>query len=153
MKPIITIHPLGSTEEPKKFEGYITAAFWLGGDHAEGETGSVKVRQPVESYDNEVASLTEFTNLMVQRQINFAVEVFTEPTAQEPVSEVPVEMKYSTDTMPEEVVGGSDLDFEAELTKMREEYKRGAVTKKQYDAKKGALLKRWKETVEGTLKR
>ena len=153
MKPIITIYSTGAAEEPKKFDGYISAAFWMGVDHAEKESGSVKVRQPVESYDDEVAALTEFTNLMVERQINFSVEFFREPTLEATAAQAnPVEMKYSTESLPAELISGSDLDYESELTRIREEYKKGAVTKKQYEAKKGALLKKWKEEVEGTLR-
>ena len=152
MKPIITIYSTGTAQETKKLEGYISAAFWIGVEHIEGDIGSVKVRQPAESYDDEVAALTEFTNLMVQRQINFSVEFFTEPTPSAPTqSPEPVEMKFSTESLPAEVLGGGEADYEAELAKIREEYKRGTVTKKQYEAKKGALLKRWKENVEGTL--
>jgi hypothetical protein len=152
LKPIITIYSAGTTEEPKKLEGYISAAFWIGVDHAEGEIGSVKVRQPVESYDNEVAALTEFTDLMVQRQINFSVEFFMEPALQGAESQGPVEVKFSTDTIPSEVVGVGEVDYETEIARIRDEYKKGIISKRQYETKKGALLKKWKENVEGTLK-
>ena len=151
MKPNISIYPMGAKDETKKFEGYISAAFWLGIDQAEGDLESVKVRQPVESYDSEVAALSEFTNLLVQRQINFSVEFFTEPGGPAPADQIEAELNPQG-LAPEAVVGG-DVDFEAELNRIKEEYQRGGVSKKQYEMKKGALLKRWREKVEGKLER
>jgi hypothetical protein len=145
LKPIITLYPTGSKEQTKKFEGYISAAFWIGVDHAEGDIGSVKVRQPVESYDNEVATLTEFSGLMVQRQITFSVEFFREPEPQGVSTEqAEVELAASGEA---ETMGG-EINYEAELTRIKTEFQEGLVTKKQYEAKKGALLKRWKERLE-----
>ena len=150
MKPIITIYTTGTAEPTKKFEGYITAAFWIGVDHADAEVASVKVRQATESYDTEVEMLMEFTGLMVQRQINFSVEFFAEPaearmgeTVQEPVSEERTEHLISTE--------GIDMDYEAELTKIKNQYKKGLVTKKQFEAKKEELLKGWRDRIEGRL--
>ena len=149
MKPIITVYSTGTTEQTKKFEGYISAAFWIGVDHVEGDVNSVKVRQPVESYDAEVATLTEFADLMVQRQISFSVEFFTEPAQRQPPAEIIEEA-----TVPEPLsLEGGEADFEDELAKIKEQYKRGLVTRKQYDARKGALLRSWKEKVEGKLER
>jgi hypothetical protein len=152
LKPIITIYSTGTSEPTKKFEGYITAAFWIGVDHAEGEVASVKVRQPTESYDTEVELLNEFAALMVQRQINFSVEFFAEPaeakaaeTEQEPTPEEKVELSFSTEE------GGTD--YEAELSKIKNQYKKGLVTKKQFEAKKEELLKSWRERIEGRLGR
>jgi len=155
LKPIITIYSTGTNEPTKKFEGYITAAFWIGVDHTEGEVASVKVRQPTESYDTEVELLNEFSSLMVQRQINFSVEFFAEPAeakaaALEPelVPEEKVELSFSTE-------GGTQegLDYEAELLKIKTQYKKGLVTKRQYEAKKEELLKNWREKIEGRLGR
>jgi hypothetical protein len=150
LKPIITIYPTGTTEPTKKFEGYITAAFWIGVDHTEGEVASVKVRQATESYDTEVELLTEFTTLMVQRQINFTVEFFAEPAeaqtgepVTEPVSEESAAPVIST--------GGGEVDYEAELTKIKNQYKKGLVTKRQFEAKKEELLKSWRDRIEGRL--
>ena len=155
MKPIITIYSTGTAEPTKKFEGYITAAFWIGVDHAEGEVSSVKVRQPTESYDTEVELLNEFTGLMVQRQINFSVEFFAEPaeaksaeTDQEQAPEEKVELSFST-----EEGGGGELDYEAELVRIKNQYKKGIMTKKQYEIKKEELLKNWRERIEGRLGR
>jgi len=150
LKPIITIYTTGTAEPTKKFEGYITAAFWIGVDHADAEVASVKVRQATESYDTEVEMLMEFTGLMVQRQINFSVEFFAEPAdaqmgeiVQEPASEETTEHVISTER--------SDLDYEAELTKIKNQYKKGLVTKKQFEAKKEELLKGWRDRIEGRL--
>ena len=150
MKPIITIYSTGTSEPTKKFEEYITAAFWIGVDHAEGEVSSVKVRQPTESYDTEVELLNEFASLMVQRQINFSVEFFAEPaepkapeTSQEQAPEEKVELSFST--------AGGGIDYEAELSKVKNQYKKGLVTKRQYEAKKEELLKNWKDRIEGRL--
>jgi hypothetical protein len=150
LKPIITIYSTGTAEPTKKFEGYITAAFWIGVDHAEGEVSSVKVRQPTESYDTEVELLNEFAGLMVQRQINFSVEFFAEPaeakaaeTEQEQTAEEKVELSYSTE--------GGDVDYEAELSRIKNQYKKGLVTKRQFEAKKEELLKNWRERIEGRL--
>ena len=153
MKPIITVYSAGATEETKKFEGYITAAFWLGVENAEGEGGSVKVRQPIESYDDEVAALTEFAGLMVQRQINFAVEFFAEPAQPEAQGGAGPANIIVEEPMPTILAEAGETDYEGELTKIKDQYKKGLVTKKQYDAKKEALLRRWKEKVEGRLGR
>lgn len=151
MKPIITLYSPGTTEPSKKFEGYISAAFWIGVDHAEGDIGSIKIRQPVESYDSEVASLTEFTSLMVQRQISFSVEFFTEPGAPAAAEPEPVEVKYSTETSSADSVVEGEWDFEGELTKIKEQYKQGTMTKKQFESKKAGILRQWKEKVEGRM--
>jgi hypothetical protein len=150
LKPIITIYSTGTPEPTKKFEGYITAAFWIGVDHADGEVASVKVRQATESYDTEVELLMEFTTLMVQRQINFTVEFFAEPVEtqtpeplQEPVAEERAAPIISTE--------GGEVDYEAELTKIKNQYKKGLVTKRQFEAKKEELLKSWRERIEGRL--
>jgi len=155
LKPIITIYSTGTAEPTKKFEGYITAAFWIGVDHAEGEVASVKVRQPTESYDTEVELLKEFTGLMVQRQINFSVEFFAEPAEakgaevdQEQAPEEKLELSFST-----ERGGGGEVDYEAELIKIKNQYKKGIMTKKQFETKKEELLKNWRERIEGRLGR
>jgi hypothetical protein len=113
---------------------------------------SVKVRQPVESYDNEVASLTEFTELMVQRQISFSVEFFAEPGQQRVAQAVP-EPEPAEEPVPAISSEGAETDYEAELTKIKNQYKKGVVTKRQYEAKKEELLRSWREKVEGRLGR
>ena len=150
MKPIITIYSTGTTEQTKKFEGYISAAFWIGVDHAEGEVSSVKVRQPTESYDTEVETLLEFAGLMVQRQINFSVEFFAEPAQTKVVEAVP-EPEPDERATPILSAEGNEVDYEAELTRIKNQYKKGQVTKKQYEAKKDELLKDWRERIEGRL--
>ena len=152
MKPIITIYSTGTTEPTKKFEGYITAAFWIGVDHAEGEVSSVKVRQATESYDTEVELLKEFTGLMVQRQINFAVEFFAEPAEAQPAESVR-EPEPEESAPPVISTEGAEIDYEAELTKIKNQYKKGIVTKKQFEAKKEELLKSWRERIEGRLEK
>lgn len=152
MKPIITLYSTGTTQETKKFEGYISAAFWIGVDHAEGEVASVKVRQPTESYDTEVETLMEFAGLMVQRQINFSVEFFAEPI-QTPTVESTREPEPEEKPLPVISTEGSEMDYEAELTKVKNLYKKGLVTKKQYEAKKEELLKSWREKIEGRLEK
>ena len=151
MKPIITVYSTGTTEQTKKFEGYISAAFWIGVDHAEGEVGSVKVRQPAESYDIEVATLSEFATLLVERQINFAVEFFSEPTQQQPRAEAVPEAAPALGPLPAIAVNGTEADYEVELNRIKDQYQKGLVTKRQYESKKLALLKKWKEKVEGKL--
>ena len=150
MKPIITVYSTGTAEPTKKFEGYITAAFWIGVDHAEGEVASVKVRQPTESYDTEVESLMEFTGLMVQRQINFSIEFFAEPSQPQMREEIqePIPEEKPVPVISAE---GGGMDYEAELAKIKNQYKKGLVTKKQYETKKEELLKSWRDRVEGNL--
>ena len=87
MKPNITIYSKTGPEETKKLDGYVEAAFWVGVDHAENDLDTVKLRVPTESYDQDVASVLEFTSLLVRRQINFAVEFFAEPVAGPPPKE------------------------------------------------------------------
>lgn len=152
LKPIITIYSTGTSEPTKKFEGYITAAFWIGVDHAEGEVASVKVRQATESYDTEVELLNEFTALMVQRQINFSVEFFAEP-AEARLSETAGEPTSEGRVAPVIFTQGAETDYEAELTKVKSQYKKGLVTKKQFEAKKEELLKSWRERIEGRLEK
>ena len=150
MKPIITLYSSGATEPTKKFEGYITAAFWIGVDHAEGEVASVKVRQPTESYDTEVELLNEFTSLMVQRQINFSVEFFAEPVGGQMVEAVR-ELEPEERAVPVISAEGAEIDYEAELMKIKNQYKKGLVTKRQFEARKEELLKSWREKIEGRL--
>ena len=126
------------------------AAFWIGVDHAEGDLASVKVRQPTESYDEEVSTLKEFTELLVKRQINFSIEFFAEP---HPV-EVPREAQsvaagQEQEGSPLVLAGGND--FQTVIDQLKEEYKRGAMTKKQYKSRKEDLLKQWKDRIEGNL--
>jgi len=154
LKPIITIYSTGTNEPTKKFEGYITAAFWIGVDHTEGEVASVKVRQPTESYDTEVELLNEFSSLMVQRQINFSVEFFAEPSeakaaemSPEQAPDEKVELSFTT----EGGLRGEGVDYEAELVKIKNQYKKGLVNRRQYEARKEELLKNWRERIEGRL--
>jgi len=152
VKPIITVYSRGMPDQTKKFEGFITAAFWIGLYHTEGEMESVKVRQPNESYDNDVASLGEFTSLMVQRQINFSVEFFAEPQlSQQQVAAQQMSGNPLAEDMTEQIEGEDEADFESQLTRIKEAYRSGLVNKKQYEAKKGAILKKWKDKVEGRL--
>ena len=150
MKPIITIYSTGTSEPTKKFEGYITAAFWIGVDHSEGEVSSVKVRQATESYDTEVELLNEFTALMVQRQINFSVEFFAEPVEAKVPDSVP-DTEQEEGAIPVISTEGAEIDYEAELTRIKNQYKKGLVTKKQFEAKKEELLKNWRDRIEGRL--
>jgi len=153
VKPIITVYSGENLEETKKFEGFITAAFWIGFDHSEGDVSSVRVRQPNESYDTDVAELTEFATLLVQRQINFSVEFFSEPVPQSPQVPMGTGISQNKGSRREESKEEREGDYEAELSRIKEEYRQGILTQKQYDAKKEALLKKWKESVEGTLRR
>jgi hypothetical protein len=149
LKPIITVYSGGTSNQTKKLEGYIAAAFWMGVDHAENELDSVKVRQPTESYDAEVANLTEFTSLLVERQINFSVEFFSEPSAQESQAE---EESQSPEirVIPEGRLATAG-DYQKSLEELKDEYTKGSLTKKQYESKRNVILKQWKEKVEGTL--
>ena len=100
--------------------------------------------------------MLEFTSLLVQRQINFSVEFFTEPVP-EPSS--PVSLNYREEALEPVATGPSalqqlekgDFDYETELAKIKADYEKGVVSKKQFETKKGTLLKRWKERVEGNL--
>ncbi|HUH82773.1 MAG TPA: hypothetical protein VLX33_02710 [Nitrososphaerales archaeon] len=156
MKPNISVYSRTGPEETKKLDGFVEAAFWIGVDHTEGDLDTVKIRLPSQSYDSDVASMLEFTSLLVQRQINFSVEFFTEPVP-EPSS--PVSLNYREEALEPVATGPSalqqlekgDFDYETELAKIKEDYEKGVVSKKQFETKKGALLKRWKERVEGNL--
>ena len=150
MKPIITVYSQGAEKEAKKFEGFIEAAFWIGVDHAEKDLASVKVRQPTQSYDEEVSTLREFTNLLVKQQLNFSVEFFAEPipVVQE-VSEQ--ETEPDIDEEAEQLVTSNGNEFQTEIEHLKEQYKQGVMSKKQYKSKKEDLLKLWKDSVEGRL--
>jgi len=149
MKPIITVYSR-SGDQPKKFEGFMEASFWIGVDHSEGDLTSVKVRQPIQAYDEEVSTLSEFTELLVRRQISFSIEFFSEPQVVEnapPVAEAEM-AKAEDDTS---MVVAQRSGFQTEIEHLRAEYKRGEMTKKQYKSKKEDLLKLWKEKVEDDL--
>ncbi len=149
MKPHITVYSSGGPQETKKLDGFISAAFWIGVDHTEGDLASVKVRLPSESYDYDVASLTEFTSLLAQRQINFSVEFFTEPPLRDAPSQKVAETKQSGSVPAVDPL--KEADFEGELAKIKEQYSRGQVTKHQYESKKGEILKKWRDGLEGRL--
>ncbi len=157
MKPNITVYSRGGPEETKKLDGFISASFWIGVDHAEGDLESVKIRLPTESYDFDVATLIEFTTLLVQRQINFSIEFFTEPSQPHaPVnSEIGQDIEAGAESSPPieeaELPEGTAVDYESELVKIKEQFKKGQVTKKQFESKKGELLKKWKEGIEEKL--
>ena len=156
MKPNITVYSRTGPEETKKLDGFIEAAFWIGGDHAESDLETVKVRLPSQSYDSDVASMLEFTSLLVARQINFSVEFFSEPV---PGSSAPINLNYREEPLEPVSTGPNalqqlergDFDYEGELSKLKEDYDKGLVTKKQFETRKVALLKRWKDKVEGKL--
>lgn len=152
MKPIITIYSGGTPSQTKKFDGFMEAAFWIGLEHSDGDLESVKVRQPSESYDTDVANLLEFSALMVKRQINFSIEFFEEP----PLAENPEQSllkEPSPDLETASPVPAEDTDHGAELDKLKGDYDRGLMTKRQYEARKASLLKKWKEDLEGRLSR
>jgi hypothetical protein len=151
MKPIITIYSVGGDSDSKKFEGFIEAAFWMGVDHSEKNLASVKVRQPTQSYDEEVSTLREFTQLLIKQQLNFSVEFFAEPlpaAETEPEREAAPEISQGED---QQLVTSNRNQFQSEIERLKGEYKRGAMSKKQYKSKKEDLLKLWKESVEGRL--
>ena len=150
LKPIITLYSQGADSEAKKFEGFIEAAFWIGVDHTDKDLASVKVRQPSQSYDEEVSTLKEFTELLVKQQINFSVEFFSEPILS--VGGAPAEETLSE--LREEdaqLVAPNGTEFQSEVEHLKEEYKRGSMSKKQYKSKKEDLLKQWRDRVEGRL--
>jgi hypothetical protein len=150
LKPIITIYSGGADEEPKKFEGFMEAAFWIGVDHAEGDLASVKVRQPTESYDEEVSTLREFTELLVRRQISFSVEFFSEPRPMEDVGQPHrVAAEKNQGRAPLVLTNGNE--FQEQIAQLKEDYRRGTITKKQYKSRKDDILKLWRERVEGRL--
>ena len=151
MKPNITVYSKTGPEGTKKLDGFIAAAFWVGVDHAEGDVRSVKIRLPTESYDVDVENMLEFTNLLVRRQINFTVEFFVEPLQRQPP------MKIETKAGSEQEVGSSipdkelEADYEDELSKIKEQFEKGGMTKEQFESKKGTILKKWREGIEGRL--
>jgi hypothetical protein len=151
LKPIITVCSGGSASLTKKFEGYIEAAFWIGLEHSEGDLESVKARQPNESYGTDVANLLEFCSLLVRREISFSIEFFEEPSepgdsgsglTQEPS---PSERETSAAALEEEA------DYKAELDRLRDDYSKDLVNRRQYESRKGVLLKKWRKSVEGRL--
>jgi hypothetical protein len=148
LKPIITLYSGDSANLTKKFEGFVDAAFWIGAEHIEGDLESVKVRQPNESYDSDVASLLEFSTLLVRRQISFSVEFFTEPPLQDDVAPPSSTPPPASPSPPER---SSWSDYMLELEKLKEDSERGLLTKKQYASRKEALLRKWRESVEGGL--
>jgi len=150
MKPIITIYAQGADSEAKKFDGFIEAAFWMGVDHSEKDLASVKVRQPTQSYDEEVSTLREFTNLLIKQQVTFSVEFFAEPVpAVGPESDQMASVEVEEEGP--QLVTSDGNEFQSEIEHLKEEYKRGTMSKKQYKSKKEDLLKLWKESVEGRL--
>lgn len=149
MKPKITVYLRGGPAETKKLDSFISAAFWIGVDHAENDLQSVKVRLPSESYDTDVSTMLEFTSLLVRRQINFSVEFFTEPPPRETAVLNP-EAEPSPEVRNRAPKDG-DSEFEKELDRMKDDYQKGAVSKEQYESRKDELLKKWKEKVEGKL--
>lgn len=151
MKPIITVYAKGRPDQTKKFEGFVEAAFWIGVDHAEGDLESVKVRQSDESYDVDVANLLEFTNLMVQRQITFSVEFFAEPPSDQEPQEAPPEPPVPGDETSPETTDRA-FDYASDLVKLKDDFQKGAITRKQYESRRNLLLKRWKGDVEGGLR-
>jgi hypothetical protein len=151
LKPIITVYVRGSEDKAKKFEGFMEAAFWMGIDHGDGDLVSVKVRQPAQTYDEEVATLGEFTDLLIKRQINFSIEFFAEPQPMEVLAQVGGAPAAMQDGSPLVLTDGSGSDYQNEMDHLKEEYKKGQMTKKQYKSKKEDLLRRWKDKVEGNL--
>ena len=150
MKPNITVYSSGGPGETKKLDSFIAAAFWIGVDHAESDLESVKVRLPSESYDTDVASLLEFTALLVQRQINFSVEFFTEPPQRDSVPTA--EGEPTPDDVDAPAPAEGDQDFEKELSEAEADYQKGRITREQYMLKKAIILKKWRKKVEGRLR-
>ncbi len=141
-------------EETKKLDGFITAAFWIGVDHAENDLRSIKIRLPTESYDYDVANMMEFTSLLVQRQINFTVEFFVEPPQRQGSPKVDIKTGRSGQegkTEPDEANSEPESDYEVELLKIKEQFEKGQMTREQFDSRKGAILKKWKEGIENRL--
>lgn len=152
MKPIITLYSQGAPSLTKKFEGYIEAAFWIGLEYTDGDLISVKVRQPNESYDTDVANLLEFSALMVRRQINFSVEFFEEPPLEENPEQGPPE-EPSAGPEPSSSEPAKGVDYKAQLAKLKEDFDSRRLSRRVYEAKRDALLKKWKEGLEGGLSR
>jgi hypothetical protein len=152
LKPIITLYSRGTPSLTKKFEGYIEAAFWIGLEYSDDDIESVKARQPSESYDTDVASLLEFSALMVRRQINFSIEFFEEPPPKEDFERGPPEEPSAALEAPSSA-RTEEIDYKSELIKLKEDYDKNRLSKRQYEAKRDSLLKKWKEGVEGGLSR
>jgi hypothetical protein len=152
LKPIITIYSGGTPTQTKKFDGFMEAAFWIGLEQSDGDLESVKVRQPSESYDTDVANLLEFSSLMVKRQINFSIEFFEEPPQVEN-PEQSLMKEPSADLETPSPVPAEDSDHRAELEKLKGDYDKGLMTKRQYEARKASLLKKWRQDLEGRLSR
>ena len=151
MKPNITVYSKSGPEETKKLDGFISAAFWVGVDQAEGDVKSVKIRLPTESYDYDVENMLEFTGLLVRRQINFTVEFFVEPQQHQPPTRI--ENKTGPEQTGDTPTSGKELeaDYEDELVSIKEQYEKGAMTKEQFESKKGTILKKWREGIENRL--
>jgi hypothetical protein len=112
----------------------------------------VKVRQPSESYDTEVAALAEFTGLMVQRQINFSIEFFSEPPTavrEEQVLEEAPKLGESIEEKADDKVG--DSDYQVSLAKLKEQKASGKMSREEYKSRKDDLLKKWKQKLEGRM--
>ncbi len=143
MKPNITLYSATSADKTKKFESFIEAAFWIGTDYFDEDLESVKIRQPNESYDVDVANLLDFANLLVRKQISFKLEFFTEPE-----QATSLELQEVEKPAQEPATSGKTAEEEEGLKKLDEEFSKGGITKKQYEARRDAMLKRWKSRVE-----
>jgi hypothetical protein len=152
LKPIITLYSRGAPPLTKKFEGYIEAAFWIGLEYSDDDIESVKARQPSESYDTDVANLLEFSAVMVRRQINFSIEFFEEPPPKEDLEQGTPEEPSAEPEAPSSA-HAEGADYKAELIKLKEDYDKNRLSRRQYEAKRDSLLKKWKEGVEGGLSR
>jgi hypothetical protein len=161
LKSTISLYTKDSLKATKRFEDFIQASFWIGVDYAERDLKSVKV-EVFDSQDPEgTAELQKFANLLLAQQIDFSVRFFGESSpAAEPSEEPPAPPPPPPAPAPTPAPPGEEAppppapvskgveDDAAELAKLKDDYNKGLLTKRQYESRRDAVLKRWRQRVD-----
>jgi hypothetical protein len=156
-----------ASKASKRVEDFVNASFWIGVDYAEHDLKSVKIDIFDAQEPDGASDLQKFVNLLLGQQIDYSVRFFGEssPTgeteeeepAEEPAEEPPKE-EAKEEPPPAEEAPASPVskgveDDAAELERLKDDFNKGVLTKRQYEAKRDQVLKRWRQRVDEGLSR
>jgi hypothetical protein len=165
LKPTISMYTEEASKASKRVEDFVNASFWIGVDYAEHDLKSVKIDIFDAQEPDGATDLQKFVSLLLGQQIDYSVRFFGESSpsgeteeeeaAGEPAEEPPKEEAKGAAAPAEAPAPASKgvEDDAAELERLKDDFNKGVLSKRQYEAKRDQVLKRWRQRVDEGLSR
>ena len=127
-----------------ELEGLVNAAFWIGLEHSEDGVRSVVVSADPASFSKEGPELQDLVTLLVQREIDFAVD-FQPERGGKVVPSAPAVQRTGAPSHGHQLEAG----YLTELAELKRALEEGRLTKSQYEENRKILIAGWIGRAEG----